>query len=283
MATLSDYRVIYIKKKGGGRRKVVAPSPELLEKQKRALRWLKMMKIGPGKYAHGFVKGRSIKTNAEPHIGKKIILRLDIRDFFSSVTDNMVLDRLRRTNIGGEKERVILELCMLEGVLPQGAPTSPFLANMVMTRFDARIASYMNKLCAPDGCNYTRYADDLCFSSDNEILGFKSTVGKIRGVLRNEGFYLNDKKIKLNRHGRRQTVTGTVVNEKVNVPRVVRRRTRAGIHNLKKSLTEGTFNHRELSRLDGMVAHIRALSEHHGNKLKLQLTEVKLMKESMGL
>ncbi len=178
---------------------------------------------------------------------------------------------------------MLLSLCMLDGKLPQGAPTSPFLANMVTTELDVRLAAYVNELCQPEGCTYTRYADDLCFSSNSDMLGYRSTRSKIAQIVRLCGFQVNYKKSKLNRFGRRQTITGVVVNEKMNVSRSIRRWTRAAIRNLKVATEAGKYSGREMERLKGMVGHISNLSEYHGGKLKRQLDQVVETKEALGL
>jgi RNA-directed DNA polymerase len=197
--------------------------------------------------AHGFVPGRSTVTNATPHVGARLLLKTDIREFFPTIHywrvrgmfgsfgyDERVAAVLaslctRRPVVDRDGERVVV----WPGLLPQGAPTSPAIANLVCLRLDARLTGLAAKL----GAVYTRYADDLSFSVHDPDRVERIDVGRtfwwIDQILQQEGFAEHPGKRQVLRPSRRQLVTGIVVNQKLTVPRDARRQFRATLHNCK--------------------------------------------------
>lgn len=216
-------RVYWVRKKGGGERQIVAPGGKLLTVQRWILRRI-LDKVEPEKSAYGFVRGRSILDNAKRHVGQGVVMRLDVKDFFPSIRYREVRRVFERLGYPYGVASVLANVCTIRGALPQGAPTSPALSNLVCRRLDRRLSGLAKRL----GFRYTRYADDLVFSSDDKRL--PKLIPFLREVLKEEGFELNEGKIRVMREGERQMVTGLVVNERANVPREQRRRLRAALH-----------------------------------------------------
>lgn len=267
----SYYKIFKIPKKNGFR-EIAEPVPELKQEQRDILKWLSERGIRPSKFAHGFARGRSIKTGAEWHTGKAVVLKMDIKDFFPSVRKNQVLFALANEGIDRERAEFIAERCTLDNRLPQGAPTSPFLANIVAKKLDYRLAGYMKKELRKG--HYTRYADDLCFSSNYGKLN--ESIPAVTNIIESEGFMVNTKKNRVMRRNHRQTVTGVVVNEKPNIAREKRRRFRADLHNFKMQAMRGIgIDDKILAGLAGMVGYYLDIAPHHGVRFRQDLREIK--------
>ena len=222
-----SYQRFSIPKRSGGARKICAPDAALKEMQRVILyRLLSRLKVHPA--ATGFRRGESIVTNARRHVSKAVVLRMDVRDFFPSTTERRVNLYFRVIGWLKEPADVLTKLCTLDGGLPQGAPTSPALSNLVNYPVDARLAA----VAATIGATYTRYADDITFSFDtDERWALNAAIGSTKVILADYGYRLHqDKKLRIARGHNRQVVTGLVVNESVNLPRAVRRRLRAIRH-----------------------------------------------------
>lgn len=266
----SDYRIFQIPKKKGYR-EIAEPLAELKLEQQNILKWLGERGIRPSKFAHGFTKGKSIKTGAEWHTGKAIVIKMDLKDFFPSVRKNQVLFALANEGIDRETAEYIAERCTLDGRLPQGAPTSPFLANIVAKKLDYRLAGYMKK--EPRKGHYTRYADDLCFSSNYGKLN--ESIPAVTNIIESEGFMVNTKKTRVMRRNHRQTVTGVVVNEKPSIAREKRRRFRAELHNFKMRAMDGIgIDEKILAGLAGMVGYYLDIAPHYGVRFRQDLKEI---------
>lgn len=234
-----------VKKRSGAYRVLYAPKRRLKQAQQWVHREI-LAKAAPAPSAHGFIAGRSIYTNAEPHIAKSIVLTLDLEDFFPSITYRRVRGIFQALGYRQEVAIVLARLCtvrpaekvreFLGGIrhrmLPQGAPTSPALANLATRRLDARLSGLARKF----GCAYTRYADDLSFSGDEAFeKSLTRFIPLLRRIIRAEGFRLNRKKFHFARRGARQQVTGLVVNDGLSVPRRYRRQLRGILHNARKT------------------------------------------------
>jgi hypothetical protein len=242
--TLVHYHRFGIPKKTGGIRAISAPKVDLARAQRWIFEHLPLPARAP---AHGFAVGRSIVTNAAAHVGRKVVVNLDLSDFFPTVGFRRVKGVYRRLGYGEEVATLIALLCtepprvpltvdgrrlwvaLSDRRLPQGACTSPMITNFVCHRLDARL----DGLARHFGFRYTRYADDLTFSGDD-----RSAVGRLLGcvrkVLASEGFREHPDKTRIMGRGRRQEVTGVVVNDKLALPRDERRALRALLHNCKK-------------------------------------------------
>jgi retron-type reverse transcriptase len=247
-----EYRQFTIPKRSGGVRQISAPSDELKRVQQRILRRL-LRGLRAHDAAHGFERGRSIVTNARIHCGQEVVVRMDLVDFFPSTRARRVHRYFRRIGWNRSAARLLTRLCTHEGGLPQGAPTSPRLSNLVNYRLDARIAGKV----AAFGGRYTRYADDLTISFPAEepeedwvirsgpplpflLEGHPGKIRYLRSFIRRimgeAGYQIHRrKKMSVRRRHHRQLVTGLVVNEKVNLPRETRRRLRAVAHRMEKN------------------------------------------------
>lgn len=220
---------------------IEAPDAEL----KAAQRWLLdnwLYQLAPTGFAHGFVPGRSILTNASHHVGCRWVVTADIRDFFPSITAARVHDCLAELDLDETQRQTVTQLVTRRGRLPQGAPTSPHLANLVARSLDLRLAG----LAESHGWTYTRYADDLTFSSgsttsadslesDRGLLPPQELLWVIERIVADEHFRLADDKTHVMSHHQRQTVTGLVVNHQVSLPKPRRRILRAMLHRLETS------------------------------------------------
>lgn len=243
------YRSFTIPKKSGGSRLIEAPNRKL-----KLLHWAILDQLEDvyevPSYVHGFAPEKGIKTNALPHVGKDYILNVDIRNFFHSIKKDVIESYLNR-ELGFSKfaTRVTGRLVTLRGSLPMGAPTSPLLSNLLFQKADEKISALSEQL----GVTYTRYADDMTFSS-----GYKSGVLEIKHhlfkLLLDEGFEMLNSKTRILRPCQSQRVTGVVVNEKLNVPRKFRRKTRAMQHRLNVAMKMTNGNKYEALIL---------ASEHH--------------------
>lgn len=247
VSTTTHYRRFTIPKRAGGERVISAPMRRL----KRVQRWILDHVLAPlalPEPAHGFRAGRSIVSNAAPHAGAAIVVNVDLRDFFPTVTYRRVKGLFGKLGYSEEVATVLGLLCTepeiaettLDGItyyvargerrLPQGAPTSPAITNALCRRLDRRVAGW----AAPHGFVYTRYADDLTLSTKDGAAPVGACLGFLRRVTAAEGFHVHPDKVRVVRRGRRQEVTGIVVNERPAVPRVELRKFRALLHHLEK-------------------------------------------------
>jgi RNA-directed DNA polymerase len=165
---------------------------------------------------HGGVAGRSVLTNARPHLRKPVVFTLDLKDFFPSVSVRTVQTIFEVLGFGREAADLLVQITAWDHQLPQGAPTSMGLANLAMTRADVRLKTLAQK----QGFDYTRYVDDLALSGPWKLLSFRNLV---RRIVEDEGFRVNPNKLRTMHAGMRQTVAGVVVNGKINLPREERK------------------------------------------------------------
>lgn len=238
-----------IPKKTGGVRTITAPD-KFLKKIQRRINLLMCLFFEAKSAAHGFVEERSIVSNAKIHVGKKHILNVDLKDFFPSihfgrikavlqipifgiklknVSDVSSLVDIERFGLKPEFAQIISNFCCFEGRLPQGAPTSPIVTNIVSQKLDSKLV----KLAKEYHCFYTRYADDITFSCDKNR--FKEEfMTKLTDIIKSEGFVINEKKTRIQKKAVRQEVTGIIVNEKLNLQRSYLRKVRAALSNWEK-------------------------------------------------
>jgi hypothetical protein len=267
-----EYRKFTIPKRRGGARTIEAPTEKLKALQRRILRRL-LDALKPHDAATGFVAGRSIVHNAEPHTEQGVVINLDLADFFPSITAGQVEQVWRARGWNAEAATALTRICTEEGHLPQGAPTSPMLSNLVCYRLDARLAALAEKF---DGA-YTRYADDLTLSfpafgknkrrrpKPKGQPSHKRNDGPTRRILawareiiEAEGFRIQmKKKVRIQRPHQRQTATGLVVNEEVNLPRKTRRLIRAMQHHERL----GKLDAAGLRRLRGLESLLKMVEQ----------------------
>ncbi|MGJ7500218.1 reverse transcriptase domain-containing protein [Variovorax sp. ZT5P49] len=253
VASVSHYQRFTIAKKSGGERHISAPMPRM----KRAQYWVLdniLAKMPVHEAVHGFLPGRSILTNAAPHVGQDVVINLDLKDFFPSIGMRRVRGVFRQLGYSSQVASLLALVCteaptdevQLDGrryfvargerVLPQGAPTSPMLTNLLCRRLDARLAASAAKL----GFRYTRYADDLSFSAGPE---HSQDTGKllwrVKQIVASEGLTVHPDKQQVMRKHQQQHVTGIVVNDKLSVDRDTLRRFRAVLHQAERHGPQG--------------------------------------------
>jgi len=253
----------YPKRKSNGRlRWLSAPQPELKHIQRQILDTL-LYDLSPHDAAHGFVPKRSVISHARNHVGQRWLVGLDIKDFFDETGEEAVRSVLVQIQGLSQREiQLISKLCCLSGVLPQGAPTSPCLANLYFKSADVLLSEYAraHKL------NYSRYADDLAFSGPTVPTDLVDTVSEICGTL---GYQLASRKTRILGSGTRQLVTGLVVNQGISVPRPLRRRLRAIIHHGKQCGLPMALERADLREdgIMGLIGWVSLTNERHGKDL----------------
>lgn len=222
-----NYKKYNIKKRNGKTRTIYAPSPILKHIQRQILKNL-LYERAISNYACAYRQGHSLKDNVLPHVGKKMILKLDIKDFFDNIDFIDIYNScfpiyLYPKSIG----HLLAYLCCYDEHLPQGAPTSAYISNLVMRDFDEEIGQW----CRNQNISYTRYSDDMTFSGNFNI---KNTIKKVIFELKKLGLQLNYDKIHVIKKRNRQLVTGIVVNQKVQVSKQYRKKIRQEIFYIKK-------------------------------------------------
>ena len=243
--TEAFYRYFTVDKRSGGVRKIAEPLPSLKEIQ----RWILdniLYKCPISRFTKGYVPTLSIRDNARFHRNQELVLKLDIKDFFPSIKSGRVFNFFKRLGYQKAVSQMLTNLCTLNGSLPQGAPTSPALSNLIISRLDTRLSHY----AIQKKIRYTRYADDMTFSGSfapGEIIKL------VRIASEDEGLILNERKIRLMKKHQRQIVTGVVVNEKLQAPRERRREFRKTMYFIKKF---------------GIDSHISAIGNNKSNYLK---------------
>ncbi|MCS3797915.1 reverse transcriptase domain-containing protein [Niastella sp. OAS944] len=286
VSTISHYRKFFIPKKSGGKRMISAPMPRLKHVQYWILENI-LNKVAVHPAVHGFALQRSIISNAQPHVGKEVVVNVDVKDFFPSIHYKRVKGLLQQLGYS-EKIAVILALLCTEAVteevaidgrnyfvqkgnrvLPQGAPTSPAITNILCYQLDKRLQGLANKT----KCSYTRYADDVTFSFNSPDTNAQQLVWRIKKVLADEGFTVHPEKIRIMRKGTHQEVTGVVVNEKLGLSRKKLRQFRAVLHQLKtKEAAELKWGNGNLaSAVTGYANFVKMVKPAQGAALQNQI------------
>jgi retron-type reverse transcriptase len=279
----THYVTFAIPKRSGGKRLIMAPKRRLKAIQRKLLALL-VERLPVSENAHAFRLGRSIRTGAEPHVGKKFILKLDLKDFFPSVTAARVRGLLiaygysfsvattlavlmteaerQPVEVNGE----IFQVPVGQRHCVQGAPTSPGICNAMLLRLDRRLSGFAKK----HNLNFTRYADDLSFSGEMD----RAQAGKFRSVVSRivseEGFVINTEKTRLMGQGNRQTVTGVVVNRTLGLSRQERRRLRAMVHQLHQKADAPAEHH---AQLQGKIAYLAMLNPQQAEPIQKLLEQ----------
>lgn len=221
------YHTVYLPKSDGSKRKLSVPDLILKLVQKSIADNI-LIQYPISKYAKAYKPGSSIQKNARPHVGKKKILKLDIEGFFDHILYSRVKDTVFYEEKYLESIRILLTmLCYYNDSLPQGAPTSPAITNIIMYDFDETVGAFCNE----KNIAYTRYCDDMTFSGcfdEREIISF------VKGELRKLGLFLKNRKTAVISASKRQVVTGIVVNEKMNVTKDYKKTIRQEIYYIKK-------------------------------------------------
>ena len=272
-ASSSHYTYFTIPKKSGGVRELAAPMPRIAACQQWILREI-LAKVPLHDAAHGFVTGRSTLTNAQPHVGRAVVVNADLSDFFPTIIFPRVFGLFKSLGYSQAAATILALVCtesprrrvdyasqsyfVATGprALPQGACTSPALSNLVARRLDSRLTGIATTL----GWTYTRYADDLtlsCPENADDKIGY--LMARLRHIAQDEGFAVNEKKTRVQRRSTRQSVTGLVVNDRAQVDRRTVRRIRAILHQAKSTGLEAQNReqHPDFEGwLRGMIAYI---------------------------
>ena len=210
------YRTFEIKKKSGGMREIRAPYPSLKTIQQWIYEYVLQKQAVHG-CAHGFIARRSIVTNAQKHVENKCLLKLDLKDFFPSIKINKVVQVFKDIGYTGAVSWMLARICCLDDELPQGAPTSPVLSNIIARKMDKRLY----RLAKHFGFRYTRYADDISFSGDEIPVAF---IKYATDIIENCGFSVNPKKVRLYNEQDNKILTGIALkNGNLKLPREKRR------------------------------------------------------------
>ena len=244
------YHDAYIPKSDGTMRKLPVPDLILKKVQKSILDNI-LAYYPVSEYACAYTYGSSVQKNALPHVGKKKLLKLDIEGFFDHILYSTVKDIVFFKEKFSEPIRILLAmLCYHNDVLPQGAPTSPAITNIIMRDLDEKVGDY----CKNIGVSYTRYCDDMTFSGD-----FDETpiIDFVKNELKAYGLFLKNRKTVVIPNTKRQLVTGVVVNEKLNLTKEYKKKVRQEMYYIKKF---------------GLDEHLKAIGEkdkaHYVNSLK---------------
>jgi hypothetical protein len=283
---LYHYTYRWVAKRGGRSRLIEVPKPRLKAIQRRLLREL-VEHIPAHEAAHAYRRGRSVLTYARPHAGRAIVLRFDLRDFFPAIRASRVHALFAAAGYPAPVARLLTGLCTnaapveVRGAgarpealayaaphLPQGAPTSPALANLCAYRLDCRLAALAESL----GARYTRYADDLAFSGGEEFeRGTRRFQVLVCRVALEEGFEVHTRKSRFMRQGVRQQLAGVVVNAHANVKRGDYDRLKAILCNCAR---HGPVSQNREARADfrghllGRIAYVGLLNPARGAKLR---------------
>lgn len=250
---VSHYKRFHIPKKRGGTRLISVPMPRLKALQTWILENI-LSKARTHGAAHGFVRNRSIVTNARPHLGRDIVVNQDLKDFFPTVTYPRVKGLFVSLGYSEQIATIFALLCTEPDIdeitldretfyvarserrLPQGAPTSPAVTNLICSKMDSRLLGMARQL----NFVYTRYADDLTFSASDRAVGdLPKLLWRTRKIVEDEGFELHPEKLRIMRKGVRQEVTGIVVNDKPGIKRKDLRKFRTLLFQIEKDGIEG--------------------------------------------
>ena len=291
---LRHYRYRWFRKRGGQARLIEAPKSRLKIIQQRLLANL-FEAIPTHAAAHGFRRGRSVKTYVEPHVGKTVVLRMDLQDFFPCIETSRLTGLLMSSGYPEEVARTLTAICsnrvppdvwqtfpnrdnweqrrqseqlLQRSHFPQGAPTSPAIANLCAYRFDCRLTG----LAAWGQATYTRYADDLLFSGGSD---FAAKVKRfhiyVAAIALEENFQVNHHKTRIMTQSLQQRAAGIVLNVRPNVPRIEYDQLRAILH--QAALTGPTVQNRDQHRdfrshLAGRIAYMSQWNPQRGEKLQ---------------
>jgi hypothetical protein len=284
---LRHYVNVWIPRRRGKPRLLEVPKPLLKSIQRRILHGI-LDQIPPHDATHGFRKQRSILSYALPHVGRRVVLRFDLRDFFASISAARVLAIFRAAGYPTEIARQLTGLCTTRTPdqipvselrwrsrhLPQGAPTSPALANLAAFGLDVRLHALAKKL----GATYTRYADDLAFSGDQRLEHAARRLQVLAAVIAaEEGFELHLRKSRFMRQGVRQQLAGIVINSRPNLAREAYDALKAILHNCARHGPDGQnrAGHADFRRhLFGRIEYLKMLNPSRAAKLAMVFNRI---------
>jgi RNA-directed DNA polymerase len=291
-STVSHYIRFRMPKKTGGERIISAPMPSL----KAAQHWILeniLQKLEIHDAAHGFTKERSIVTNATPHVGADVIINLDLKDFFPSISYKRVKGLFTSFGYSEAIATIFALICTAAQVeeleldgktyyvalgdrqLPQGSPASPAITNLLCRRLDKRLTTMSGEL----GFTYTRYADDLTFSGSGDSLRHICNIlRRTESIVTHEGFTVNQEKTRVLRKSRQQEVTGIVVNQKLSVCKKTLKQFRATLYQIEKEGLEGKHwgdSQDLLAAITGYANFVAMVNPEKGLELQKQVQQIK--------
>ena len=244
------YHNVFIPKRDGSKRKLSVPDL-ILKKVQRSIADNILTQYPISKYAQAYKPGASIQRNARPHVGKKKLLKLDIEGFFDHISYSQVKNIVFYEEKFSEPIRILLTmLCYYQESLPQGAPTSPAITNIIMYDFDETVGAF----CNSKKIAYTRYCDDMTFSGDfdeREVITF------VKSELYRLGLFLKNRKTAVIPAAKRQTVTGIVVNEKPNLTKEYKKKIRQEMYYIRKFGLDEHLNKRGIEDKQKYVLSLR--------------------------
>lgn len=262
----SHYREFKLKKRKGGFRKITVPYPALLECQ----RWIYknlLSKVKISHYAHGFSKKKSIITNARIHVGQRHLLKIDLKDYFPSIKKSRVIAMFYNLGYSTEVAFYLASICCKNDCLPQGAPSSPIISNIISKSLDNRLY----ELCKKFDIRYTRYADDLTFSGDRIPVRF---IEYIKQIVETESFEINESKTQLHKKSGKRIITGVAVNsDTIKAPKKYKRKLFQKLHYIEKY---GLVSHRiklkirNPNYLEALIGQLNYVLAIEPNNLKAQ-------------
>jgi RNA-directed DNA polymerase len=292
-STVSHYIRFKIPKKTGGDRIISSPMPRL----KQAQHWILnniLEKVALHDASHGFRPGRSIVSNAQPHVGADVIINLDLKDFFPSISYKRIKGLFRSLGYSEAAATIFGLLCteptieaieldgktyyvaLSERLLPQGAPTSPALTNILCYRLDNRLTKMAESL----GFVYTRYADDLTFSASGENLRHICNIlRRTESIVAHEGFEIHASKTRILRKSSQQEVTGVVVNDKPNVDKKTLKRFRATLYQIEQDGLAGkSWGHSTdlIASIQGFANFVAMINPEIGSKFQEQVRRIQV-------
>ena len=257
------YKTFYINKKSGKKRKIDEPVYSLKVVQQWILNRI-LYKIKASKYSYGFIKARKKAKSplvqvAEKHQHNLYLMKMDLKDFYPSIHREKVYSLFRKIGYNSSVSNLFTNICVFEDHLPQGAVTSAYLANLVCKRLDNRIAGYCNKR----SITYTRYADDMAFSSDDRAL-LRKAYNIIKSIKKDEGFVLNTEKTRFSGPITHKEVLGITINNcDVKAPKQMKRNVRQCIH---KQIATG--NYENINVVRGYIAYINSIEPGYIGKIE---------------
>ncbi len=247
------YRKFVIPKKAGGFREISEPLPSLKEIQ----RWILdniLYQCIPHNFCKAYIPKGSIKDNARFHRNQNMVLKLDIKDFFSSLKYNKVYNSFKKSGYRDSIAILLSNLTTLDKSLPQGSPTSAALSNLLCYGIDNRLSSFAIK----ENIRYTRYSDDLTFSGEFQTGQIIKMVSKVLG---DNDLLLNEDKTRLMLKNKRQVVTGIVVNKKLQAPRYIRRELRKAIYYIKTFGLDSHIYHEDIKK-SNYIYHLMGIANY---------------------
>ena len=274
------YRPKHLSKSGGGYRQIRVPSSTLCYQQRYITDNI-LSGLPVDSHAYAYRKGVCPADCAKPHVGRDVLIHLDLQDFFHSITEDMVyVTLLEQTGYAKSLCRFLAQMCCLQGRLPQGAPSSPMLSNIVFCNCDRALAQF----AAQHDLHYSRYSDDLFFSGSHST-DVPQVIREVSTILQSHGFRLNKEKTTVRRRQHRQAVLGLTVNDRVQVTRDYRRKLLQEVYYLEKfgknsrdAVASGNYL-RYLQQLQGKLAYALQFDPDNGRLRDAQATVIRMISQ----